>query len=73
MLRRTTTLVTWKMPKLKQILEQQSSSRHPAGTGEPPFVFFLIEEEKRRLRLNRVKPLKSFQADCSAFSWERPN
>ena len=25
---------------------------------ESPFVFFLIEEKKRRLRLNRVEPLK---------------
>ena len=65
--RRTTALVTWKMSKLEQILEQQSSGRYPASTGEPPFVFFLIEEEKRRLRLNRVKPLKSLQTDCSGF------
>ena len=28
---------------------------------EPPFVFFLIEEEKRKLCLNRVKPLKAPQ------------
>lgn len=25
---------------------------------EPPFVFFLIEWEKRMVRLNRIKPLK---------------
>ena len=25
---------------------------------ESPFVFFLIEEKKRKLRLNRVEPLK---------------
>ena len=42
---------------------------------EPPFVFFLVEEEKRRLCLNRVKPLTSqscFLSSNCFFECEHP-
>ena len=36
----------------------QESCMNITLLAESPFVFFLIEEKKRRLRLNRVEPLK---------------
>ena len=36
----------------------QESCMNITSLAESSFVFFLIEEKKRRLRLNRVEPLK---------------
>ena len=55
-----------------------ASENQPLGITlqiEPPFVFFLVEEEERRLRLNRVQPLTSQSCFLSSnwfFECEHP-
>ena len=55
-----------------------ASENQPLGITlqiEPPFVFFLVEEEKRRLCINRVKPLTSQSCFLSSnwfFECEHP-